>query len=108
MPPKVGAVRQGLVIHLEHDVVDLVCRFQIRAVGKIVGDVHNAGVVVADAQLLFRAAHAVGGVPRELARCNGNIADLRAHLGKRGLHPDTHVRRAADHVGQSAVARIHL
>ena len=108
VPPQVGTVRQGLVVHLEDDVVNGVERLQIRAAGNILRDDHDAGIVVADADFLLRAAHAVGRVPGELARADGDVAQLRAHLRERGFHAQLHVRRAADHVGQLPVARVHL
>ena len=106
--PEVGAVGEGLVVHLKNDVVDLIDGFEVGAVGDIVGDLHDAGVVVADADLCFAAAHAVGGVACQLARRNGDLADLGAHLGKGGFHADAHIRRTANHVGQRAVAGVHL
>ena len=108
MPPQVGTVRQGLVVHLEDNVVNGVERLQIRAAGNILREDHDAGIVVADADFLLRAAHAVGRVPGELARTDGDVAQLRAHLRERGFHAQLHVRRAADHVGQLPVARVHL
>ena len=57
--PQVGAVRQGLVVHLKDDVADRVRLGDRRAQRQVVGDLPQAAVVGADAELLFGAAHAV-------------------------------------------------
>ena len=106
--PEVGTVGEGLVVDLKNDILDRVEVFQVGAVGGVVGDVHDARVVVADADFRLGAAHAVGHHARERTRRDLDFSDFRAHLGKRGFHTDSDIRRAADHVGQLRLADIHL
>ena len=56
MTPEVGAVGEGLVVHLKNDVIYRVQLLDIGAVGNVVGDIHDAGVIVAYADLSL-AAH---------------------------------------------------
>ena len=80
----------------------------VLAVGKGSVQVHNAGIVLADAQLLLRAAHAAGHKACQRAGRNGDIAQPGAHLGKGGLHAHTDIGRAAHHIHQLSLADIHL
>ena len=108
MTPEIGAVGEGLVVDLKDDVVDLVDILQIGAVGNVVGDLHDAGVVVADADLRFGAAHAVGHEAGKRSGRDLDLADLGADLGKGGFHADAHVGSAADNVGQLRFTGVHL
>ena len=57
--PEVGTVGERLVVDLKDDVVDIVNVLDVGAVGHVVGDFHNAGMVVADADFRLGAAHSV-------------------------------------------------
>ena len=57
--PEVGTVCEGLVVDLENDVVDFVDVLEVGAVCNVVGDLHNARVVVAYSDFGFAAAHSV-------------------------------------------------
>ena len=106
MAPKVGAVGQRFVIDLKHNVIHGVGVFDIGAGGNIVGDIHNAGIVVADADFFFGTAHAVRVIPCKRTRRNGNVAEASTHFCKCGFHPDAYIGCAADDVCQFSVTGI--
>ena len=106
MAPKVGAVGQRFVIDLKHNIIHGVSIFNIGAGGNIVCNIHNAGIVVADADFFFGAAHAVRIEACKRARRNGDVAEASTHFCKRGFHPDAYIRCAADNVRKLAVAGI--
>ena len=106
MAPKVGAVGQRFVIDLKHNVIHGVSIFNIGAGGDIVCNIHNAGIVVADADFFFGAAHAVRIEACKRARRNGDVAEASTHFCKCGFHPDAYIRCAADDVRKLAVTCI--
>ena len=106
MAPKVGAVGQRFVIDLKHNVIHGVGVFDIGAGGNIVGDIHNAGIVVADTDFFFGTAHTVRVIPCKRARRNGDVAEASTHFCKRGFHPDAHIGCTADNVRKLAVTCI--
>ena len=108
MSPEVRAVREGFVINLKDDIVNLVNILERRAVCNIICDFHNAAVVIGKTDFRFRAAHAVGGIAGELARCNGDLPDSCAERCEGCFHADADIRRTADNVHRLAAARIHL
>ena len=108
MAPQVRTVGQALVIYLEHDIVDRVDLLEIRAVGDVVGDLHDARMIVADTELLFGAAHTAAHKAGKRPRSDLDLTELGAHLSKGGFHPDTDVRRAADNVDGLVRTAVHL
>ena len=105
--PEVGAVGEGLVVHLKDGVLDSIDRFEVGAKGIVVGDLHNAGIVGGNAEFRFRAAHAVGVVARDSRFADGKAVDAAALLGKGDLHALADIGRAADAVVH-LIARVHL
>ena len=57
--PKVGTVRQRLVVNLKNNIVNGKNILDVRAVCKALVKLHNARIVVAHADFLLRAAHTV-------------------------------------------------
>ena len=106
--PEVGPVGQGFVVHLEDDVLDGPQLLDIRPVGHGGIDLHDAAVVVADAELFLRAAHAEGHLPGQRAGSDVDARHMGADFGKAGLHAHAHIRRAADHVYKRFPAAVHL
>ena len=108
VPPEVGTVGKRLVVNLKDDIVNLVNVLDIGAVGHVVGDFHDAGMVVADSDFGLGAAHSVGHKARERTRCDLDLAELCADLGESGFHADAYIRRAAYYIGQLGLARVDL
>ena len=108
MTPKVGTVCQRFVINLKDDILNCKNILNIRAVGKALVKVHNAGIVVAHADFLFGAAHSVRHISCERSRCNFYLAELCTDLCKCGFHTYSYVRRAANNICKLSVACINL
>ena len=108
MAPEVGPVGQGLVVHLEDDVLNGPERLDIRPAGHGGVELHDAAVVVADAELLLGAAHAVRHLSGQRAGGDVDARHVGADPGKAGLHAHAHVRRAADHVHKLRLAAVDL
>ena len=108
MAPQIGTVGQRFIIHLEDDIVDSVDILQIGTGRNVVGDLHDAGMIVGDTDLLLGAAHTIAHLTGKRSGSDLDLADLRADLGESGLHADADVRRAADDVYEYIRADIHL
>ena len=108
MAPQVGAVGQALVIDFKDDIVDGVDVLEIGTVRDIIGDLHDATVIVGNADFLLGAAHAAAHVACEGSGRDLDLTDLGADLGKGGLHAYSDIRRAADDVHEFIRADIHL
>jgi hypothetical protein len=106
--PKVGAVGKGLIINLKNNIVDIKEGLDIGADSESRIKDHKTVVVIADAKLLFGAAHTVGGVARKLTGSDGDIADLRAELCKGNLESDGDVGCAANYVNELSFTDINL
>ena len=107
MAPQVRPVGQGLVVHLEHSVLDSIQLLDIGAGDGILGQLHQSRMIGADAQLRFGAAHPFRGIARYRRFPNfaGAYTATRASKGDEHSLPD--VWRAADTVHHAA-ARIHF
>ena len=108
MSPKVGTVGQGLVVHLENHIVNVIDGFQVGSVHQLCRQIHNALMIVADAQLPFGTAHSVGGISGQVSWGNGDLTQSGSDLCKCGFHACPHIRSAADHLTGFLFSAIHL
>ena len=108
MSPEIGAVGKRFVVYLEYDIVNCIYALDVGAVWDVVGDVHDAGVVVADSDFCLAAAHSIAHESSERTGSDFDFSDFCANLCERGFHAHSYVRRAAYNVGKLRLARVNL
>ena len=102
MTPEVGAVGERFIIDLKNDIVYRIDALEVGAVGGVGVKIHDAGVVVAQTQLLLGAAHTLGLKARDRCDLYLAAADSAARKRKGDLHADPDIRGAADDIADLA------